>query len=171
MEKKFSIPLDKRKPRMFKRKIKTNHIIPKPFRTMFHLLAAPLPDPITVPEPYPLVDWANVRLKPSIPYPESCPVITASKDPEVYQMQEGLYNTTRPSKFSSEEPFGTLPGYRTTEGVVSVPNTPVQGYVYRAGKWLLHASLNPVRRGPGGRRCSGTSRGERERGKKPHSLP
>ena len=144
LERKFSIPFEKRKPWMFRRKKRINHIIPKPFRIMFHLLAASSPDPIIVPEPYPVVDWTNVRLKPSIPYPEALPVISASKDPEDYQMQKGFYNKTEPSKFSSsEKPFGTLPGYKTTEGVVSVPTTPVQGYVYRAGKWLLHASLNP----------------------------
>ena len=34
LEKKFAIPIEKRKPGMFKRNTKTNHIIPKPFRTM-----------------------------------------------------------------------------------------------------------------------------------------
>ena len=173
LEKKFSIPLEKRKPRMFRRKTKINHIIPKPFRTLFHLLAAPEPDPITVPEPYPVVDWANVRLKPALPNPEAFPVLSASKEPEFYQMQKGLYNSKESSKFSSlEKPFGTLPGYKTTEGVVQVPTNPVYGHIYCpvACKWLLHASLNPVGGRPGGRGCSGTRRGEKERGKKPHSL-
>ena len=115
---------------MFKRKTKTNHIIPKPFRTMFHILAAPSPDPITVPEPYPVVDWANVRFKPALPNPVDCPVLSAFKDPEDYQMQKGLYTTNYPSKFSEDNPFGTLPGYKTTEGVVQVPSKPIQGYIY-----------------------------------------
>ena len=159
---------------MFKRKIKTNnHIIPKPFRTMFHLLAAPSPDPLTVPEPYPVVDWSNVRFKPALPSPQDLPLLSASKDPEFYQLQKGIYNTSSPSKFSSEEPFGTLPGYRTTQGVVSVPANQVQGYIFcpTSRKWILHASLNSVGRRPAGRGCPGTSRGERERGKKPHYLP
>jgi hypothetical protein len=82
LEKKFAIPLEKRKQWMFKRKIKTNHIIPKPFRTMFHLLAAPSSDPITVQEPYPVVDWSNVRFKPALPSPQDLPLLSASKDPE-----------------------------------------------------------------------------------------
>ena len=132
-------------------------------------MAVPEPDPIIVPEPYPVVDWANVRLKPTLPHPEAFPVLSASKDPEDYQMQEGLYKKTEPSKFSSsEEPFGTLPGYRTTEGVVQVPRNPTQGYIYclKAHKWLLHASPNPVGGRPVGRGCPGTRRGEKEKGKK-----
>ena len=87
LEKKFAIPLDKRKPRMFKRKIKTNHIIPKPFKTMFHLLAAPEPDPIFVPEPYPKLGWSAVRFKPALPSPEACPMYGVSQDSEVYSMK------------------------------------------------------------------------------------
>ena len=161
LEKKFSIPLEKRKQRMFRRKANTNHIIPKPFKTMFNLLAAPKPDPIIVPEPYSVVDWANVRLKPALPNPVAFPVLSASKDPRLYQMRKGLYNTTNPSKFSSHEnPFGTLPGYKTTQGVVQVLELPVQGYLYcpKTRSWLLHASPSSVERrpagrgGPGGRR-------------------
>ena len=85
LEKEYAIPLEKRKPRMLKRKIKTNHIIPKPFKTMFHLLAAPDPDP--VPDPYPTVDWSNLRFKPALPNPENCPVLSASSNPEVYEMK------------------------------------------------------------------------------------
>ena len=158
---------------MFKRKTKTNHIIPKPFRTMFHILAAPSPDPITVPEPYPVVDWANVRFKPALPNPVDCPVFSAFKDPEDYQMQKGFYNTNYPSKFSRYEPFGTLPGYRTTQGIVSVPASPLQGFIFcpTSRKWILHASLNTGRRPPAGKGFPGTRGEERERGKKPHSLP
>ena len=97
LETKFAIPLEKRKPRMFQRKTRTNHIIPKPFKTMFHLLAAPSPDPITVPEPYPVVDWSNVRFKPALPSPQDLPLLSASKDPEFYQLQKGIYNTSSPS--------------------------------------------------------------------------
>ena len=82
-------------------------------------------------------------------------------------------DTTEPSKFaSSEKPFGTLPGYRTTEGVVQVPRNPTQGYIYclKTRKWLLHASPNSVGGRPVGRGCPGTRREEKERGKKPHSL-
>jgi hypothetical protein len=174
LEKKFAIPIEKRKPGMFKRKTKTNHIIPKPFRTMFHLLAAPEPDPVTLPDPYPTVDWYSLRFKPALPNPEDCPVYSASKDPDDYQMKStGISHDPQYSTFTRKNPFGALPGYRTTQGVVSVPATSVQGFIYcpTARRWLLHASLNPVGRRPAGRGCPGTSRGERERGKKPHSLP
>ena len=155
---------------MFKRKTKTNHIIPNPFRIMFHILAAPSPDPITVPEPYQVVDWVNMRFKPTLPNPVDCPVLSISKDPEVYHKQKGLYNLIDPSKFSSGEPFGTFPGYRKTQGV---PANPVQGYIFcpTLRKWIIHASHNPGGRRPAGRGYQGTSRGERERGKMPHSLP
>ena len=81
---------------MFKRKTKTNHIIPNPFRIMFHILAAPSPDPITVPEPYQVVDWVNMRFKPALPNPVDCPVLSISKDPEVYHKQKDLYNLIDP---------------------------------------------------------------------------
>jgi hypothetical protein len=125
------------------------------------------------PEPYPVVDWTNVRFKPDLPSPQDLSLLSASKDPEFYQLQKGIYNTSSPSKFSSEEPFGTLPGYRTTQGIVSVPASPVQGYIFcpTSRKWILHASLNTRRRPAAGKGCPGTSGGERERGKKPHYLP
>ena len=99
--------------------------------------------------------------------------VIAFKDPEDYQMQKGLYTTNYPSKFSRDDPFGTLPGYRTTQGVVSVPASPVQGYIFcpTSRKWILHASLNTGGRPAAGRGCPGTRGGERERGKKPHYLP
>ena len=174
LEKKFAIPIEKRKPGMFKRKTKTNHIIPKPFRTMFHLLAAPEPDPVTLPDPYPTVDWSSLRFKPAIPNPEDCPVYSASKDPDDYEMKRsGISHVPQYSTFTRKNPFGSLPGYRTTQGVVSVPATSVQGYIYcpAACRCLLHASLKPVGRRPAGRGCQWTSRGEKERGEKPHSLP
>ena len=170
LEKKFSIPLEKRKPRMFKRKLQINHIIPKPFRAIFHHLATPELHQVTLPDPYPSVDWSTLRLKPTLPNPEDCPVYSASMDPDVYQM-----TSLRPpsSIFLGSKPFGALPGYKTTEGVVSVPASPVQGWTYspEARRWLLHASPNPVRRRTVGRGCPGTSRGEEKRGKKLHYLP
>ena len=49
LEKKHSIPVENRKPAMFTRRPKINHIIPKEFSSIFHLLAAPEPEPVTVP--------------------------------------------------------------------------------------------------------------------------
>ena len=103
LEKKFSIPLEKRKPRMFKRKLQINHIIPKPFRAIFHHLATPELHQVTLPDPYPSVDWSTLRLKPTLPNPEDCPVYSASMDPDVYQM-----TSLRPpsSIFLGSKPFG-----------------------------------------------------------------
>ena len=171
LEKKYAIPVEKRKPAMFTRKPRSvKHIVPKVFRTMFQHLAAPPPEPVTVPDPCPTVDWSSVRFKPALPNPEDCPVYSASKDPADYKMQpskSGFPGDRAYSTFTLNSPFGTLPGYRTTMGVVSVPATPVQGYIYcpDARRWLLHASLNTGGRQPAGRRYPGTSRGERERRK------
>ena len=57
LAKKYSIPLEKRKAAMFTRKHKTRHVIPKEFSAIFHLLCAPKPEPVIVPDPYPTVDW------------------------------------------------------------------------------------------------------------------
>ena len=172
LEKKFAIPLDKRKPRMFKRKIKTNHSIPKPFKTMFHLLAAPEPDPIFVPEPYPKLGWSAVRFKPALPSPEACPMYGVSQDSEVYSMKNSGWDSTQCSTFTHDgKPFGTFPGYHTTHGVVSVPTDPVQGHIYcpASNRWVLHASLPAAGRGPaGGGRGPGT---KRERGQEGGNKP
>ena len=86
------------------------------------------------------------------------PVFSASMDPDVYQMI-----SCRPP----DSNFGALPGYRTTEGVVSVPTSPVQGWTYspEPQRWLLHASPNPARRSTARRGGPGTSRGEERRKK------
>ena len=49
------------------------------------------------------------------------------------------------SKFTeSSFPFGSLPGFVTSQGVVAVPDEPIGGYVYAGGTgdgtvWRLHA--------------------------------
>ena len=163
LEKKFSIPMEKRKCAKFLRKHQASH--PQGIHHRFPPLSSP---------------WTWSDLSPrSLPYcrlvqPKDCPVYSASKDPDDYKMKSTSYSQDpQYSTFTSKNPFGALPGYRTTQGVVSAPSTSVQGYIYcpTARRWLLHASLNPVGRRPAGRGCPGTSRGERERGKKPHSLP
>jgi hypothetical protein len=74
LERKYSIPVEKRKAGVFIRKPRTKHIIPKEFSAIFHLLCAPEPEPITVPDPYPTVDWSTVRFRPALPDPDECPV-------------------------------------------------------------------------------------------------
>ena len=67
-----------------------------------------------------------------------CTIYGVHKDPEFYaeKAKAGGYN------FYKVNPFGTLPGYYTTQGVVAMPSTPVGGYTYcvKTRKWLLHAS-------------------------------
>ena len=144
LEKKYAIPQHKRKPAMFQRKQRTNHIVPKVFAAIYHLLLEPQAN-VTVPEPYPTVDWSTVRFKPPLPNPEQMPILSVSQDPDTYAMKSSAWSGDQSySTFTSKNPFSTLPGYQTSHGVVAVPNTPVQGYLYCAAsnKWVLAASTN-----------------------------
>ena len=127
MERKYAIPFHKRKAKMFSRKKRMNHIIPYKFSTIFWKLAAPEPMPIYVSEPFLHVDWNSVRFKPVLPNPESYPVHSCLKDLHPIPGNSG------------RTPFGTLPGYRTSLGVVSPPSSPVGGYVYcpTSEKWIV----------------------------------
>ena len=70
--------------------------------------------------------------------------------------------------FSSQysKPFGTLPGYKTSLGVVAVPTTPVGGYVYcpDAKKWVIFAEprSSPASVGRGTRKGGGSSLAKRK---------
>ena len=37
-------------------------------------------------------------------------------------------------------PFDTLPGYLTSEGVITPPTDPVGGYIQQGRGWILHAA-------------------------------
>ena len=117
---------------------KTSPIIPREFATIYNALAAPEPDSVSVPDPCPHVRWNEVRFKPALPNPELCPVHSCSQDPSFYQ-EEREYRfgslEVSDSKFVNltrqcGRPFGGLPGYLTSRGVVAIPTTPVGGYVY-----------------------------------------
>ena len=88
-------------------------------------------DVVRCPSPYPVVDWTAVRFKPSLPHPKLFPVYGVSTDLDVYSF----------NRFTSPWPFGRLPGYNTSQGVVSVPRVPVQGYLYdvELEAWVLAA--------------------------------
>ena len=137
LESKYSIPEHRRKARIFMRKKKESPIVPKEFSTIFHVLAAPEPD-MNVLEPYPQVKWNDIRFKPGLPNPELFAVHSCSQDPEFYQDKKDL-----PCTYQRWAPhsFGTLPGFKTSLGIVAVPATPVGGYVYcpDAKKWVLFA--------------------------------
>ena len=134
LETKYLTPEHKRKKRLFTRKEKTRPIVPKEFDTIYHVLAAPEPDAVTAPDPFPHVRWFDVKFKPALPAPERCPVHSCSPDPAFYVEESSpLYNGTY--NFGSlarqyGQSFGTLAGYKTNLGVVAVPTTLVGGYVY-----------------------------------------
>ena len=96
------------------------------------------------------------------PKPELLPIQSCSQDPTLYHKcmgsihcgkdYDGLRHPAEAnyaghnssSKFTSSFPFGALPGFLTSLGVVAVPEDPIGGYVYDGGsgdatKWRLHA--------------------------------
>ena len=172
LETKYQTPEHKRKKRLFVRKQKTSPIVPKEFATIYNVLAAREPDTVSVPDPFPQVRWNDVRFKPALPNPEPCPVHSCSPDPEFYVDRDNLISRAKRdfNYFSSQysNPFGTLPGYKTSLGVVAVPTTPVGGYVYcpDAKKWVLFAEphSSPASAGRGTRRGGGTPFTRRRKG-------
>ena len=158
LETKYLTPEHKRKKRLFSRKEKTSPIVPKEFDSIYHALAAPESKAVDVPEPFPRVRWNDVKFKPVLPNPEPCPVLSCSQDPKFYQDTVDKSNYGYPIHSDSDfvrlsgKSFGTLPGYKTSLGIVAVPTNPVGGYVYcpDARKWVLFAepfSSRGTRRG------------------------
>ena len=148
LETKYRTPEHRRKKRLFTRKQRTCSIVPKELVSIYNDLAAPEPEAVAVPEPFPHVRWSEVRFKPALPNPELCPVFSCSQDPGFYQEKHEYRNgsvipTVTEPEFLRKDcpPFGTLPGYKTSRGVVAIPTTPVGGYVYcpDAKKWVLYA--------------------------------
>lgn len=150
LEVKYSTPPHKRKKNFFARKKRQSHVIPCEFSAIYHQLAAPEPELVSVPEPYPQVQWKSIWFKPVLPNPEPCPIFSCSQDPKFYQ--DHIPQCPCPddpiirAKFIKKDPFGTLPGYQTNAGVVAVPSTAVGGYVYcpDAQKWLLYATSGSI---------------------------
>ena len=171
LEKKYSTPTHKRKPRLFKRKERTNAIVPKEFSSIFDHLAQPDPNdvkqiPGTI---YPEVKWNLVKFKPVLPHPESCPLYSCSQDPSFYEdnitgcLNPRFKNARIQTKFLQRNPFGSLPGFVTNLGVVAVPETPVGGYVYcpDAKRWMIHATIPSTEGGGRSSRGSLPSRARR----------
>ena len=167
LELKYATPEHKRKKRLFTRKQKTNPIVPRELASIYHTLAAPEPEAVAVPEPFPHVRWNDVRFKPALPTPESCPIYSCSQDPKFYQEEReyrfGSLEVSN-SQFVSltrqcGRPFGALPGYLTSQGVVAIPTTPVGGFVYcpDAKKWVLYAEPRSSPSVGGGTRRGGAS--------------
>ena len=173
LEAKYQVPEHKRKKRLFSRKQRTNPIVPKELASIYHVLAAPEPEAVAVPDPFPHVRWSDVRFKPALPNPELCPVHSCSQDPEFYQEKWEYRNgsviptITEPDFLRKDrDPFGTMPGYKTSLGVVSVPTTPVGGYVYcpDVKKWVLYAEPSSSPSAGRGTRRGGTPPARRRKG-------
>ena len=169
LEAKYQIPEHKRKKRLFTRKQKTSPIVPKELATIYNDLAAPEPD-VIVPDPFPKVRWNDVRFKPALPNPEPCPVQSCSPDPVFYVDRDSPsfrcnFNFDYVAS-QNGRPFGSLPGYETSLGVVAIPTTPVGGYVYcpDAKKWVLYAEPHSSPSAGRGTRKGGTPPVRRRKG-------
>ena len=156
LEQKYSTPPHKRKARLFKRKKRTNAIIPREFASIFDNLAHTEPEELnqvsgTI---YPEVKWNLVKFKPVLPHPETCPLYSCSQDPSFYE--DHILPGCSLSQFVQKNPFGSRPGFVTNLGVVAVPEAPIGGYVYcpDARRWLIHATI-PTTEG-GGRSSKGS---------------
>jgi len=155
LQTKYLTPEHKRKKRLFTRR-KTSPIVPKEFESIYHVLTAPVPDAVAVLDPFPHVRWSDVRFKPALPNPEQCLVHSCSPDAEFYVHDFGYLAS----------PFGTLPGYKTSLGVVAIPTIPVGGYVYcpEVKKWVLYAEPQSSPSAGRGTRRGGTPPARRRRG-------
>ena len=114
----------------------------------------------------PRIDFQQVKphLHRKLPKPDRLPIQACSLDPDLYtkctvcgkenDASKHLGHSTPSavyadhdsrSKFTeSSFPFGALPGFVTSQGVVAVPDEPIGGYVYAGGAgdstvWRLHA--------------------------------
>ena len=114
----------------------------------------------------PRIDFQQVKphLHRKLPKPDRLPIQACSIDPDLYakcticgkefdgsrhlgcSTPSAVYaDHDSKSKFTeSPFPFGALPGFVTSQGVVAVPGEPIGGYVYAGGTgegtvWQLHA--------------------------------
>ena len=79
LETKYLAPRHKRKRRQFTNKQNTSPMTPKTqASSIYYVLLAPEPEKLSFPEPFHHVKWNDTRLKPALPYPESCPVHSCS---------------------------------------------------------------------------------------------
>ena len=107
----------------------------------------------------PKVDFSKVKphLHSKLPKPKAVPVQACSIDPTLFTScticanarSQGIQHPERHSACAppfelAPFPFGALPGFVTSQGVVAVPGEPIGGYVYAGGTgegtvWQLHA--------------------------------
>ena len=139
---------------------KVANVVPDVFRSLWES-ANEEEVKVTVPDPYPTLDWAKVnkRFIQNIPMPTLLPVHSCSPDPSFYEWSErkGNGNTIEkvPSNFERRSyylkkgwanaagghVFGGIYGYETSEGNISMSNISHHGYIWDNGSWILHAQL------------------------------
>ena len=139
---------------------KVANVVPDVFRSLWES-ANEEEVKVTVPDPYPTLDWTKVnkRFIQNIPMPTLLPVHSCSADPSFYEWTErkGNGNTIEkvPSQFERRSyflkkgfanaagghPFGGMYGYETSEGIISVSSISHHGYIWDKGSWILHAQL------------------------------
>ena len=149
LRKKYSVPKDKRRDTQG-RKGKRPSIVPRYLASIWKLYLAPLPEPVHVPDPRPVVNWANLNQNAArnLPKPIFCPIQGVSKDPAVYETKQKLdcfTNRTEivESRFTSNPaPFGQLRGLHTSHGIVTMPEVPVHGYLWSSAEadWVIAAN-------------------------------
>ena len=116
---------------------------------------------VTVPEPYPTLDWSKVnkRFISNIPPPTLLPVHSCSPDPEFYEWKEKKHPGNEIEKIPSQferidyylkkgwsnaaqgNVFGGKWGYETSQGNIAVSNISHHGYIWDNGSWILHDQL------------------------------
>jgi len=148
LRKKYSIPVDKRRELQYK-KGKRPNIVPRYMASIWKFYLAPPLRPIYVPDPHPVVNWANLNPNAArnLPKPVLCPVKGVSQDQAMYETKQKLdcfTNRTEivESPFASKTaPFGTLRGLQTNLGVVAMPEVAIQGFVWSElyGDWVIAA--------------------------------
>ena len=132
------------------KKGKRPSIVPRYMASIWKLYLAPPPKPVHVPDPRPVVNWANLNQNAArnLPKPIFCPIQGVSKDPAVYETKQKLDCFTNrmeivESRFTSNPaPFGQLRGLYTSHGIVAMPEVPVHGYLWSSAEadWVIAAN-------------------------------
>ena len=126
---------NKKKAKRIRRKRRLS-AVPKMFRSLWQYYDTIL-SPAVPSEPCltPIVDWTKVnhRAFSNLPKPQDIPLHGCHKDPN-------LYCSWRESSF----PFGSVPGFRTSLGIICCDaiREPIHGFIYNKeiGDWVIHAS-------------------------------
>ena len=99
---------------------------------------------------YPTVDWSSVnkRFLSNLPTPTPQPIYSCSQDPKFYEQkvfhEAGGTTQTMAASFMTRNPFGSLPGFVTNQGVIAVPqDNSFHGYTWIEKEgWVLDAKFS-----------------------------